>query len=103
MSKRVVSSALVFGVAALAPPAHAQSSLTCHTRDKLVQTLEGRYNETLDSVGLQGPELLLEVWSAKDTGSFTVFITKPNGISCVVASGSNWQNFVTIAKEGVTG
>ena len=103
MFKRIVSSALVFGVVALAPPAHAQSGLACNTRDNLVKTLEDRYHETLDSVGLQGPELLIEVWSARDTGSFTVIITKPNGISCVVASGSNWQKFDAVTKEGVTG
>ena len=103
MFKRIVSSALVFGVVALALPAHAQSALKCHPREQLVQALESRYNESLDSMGLQGPELLLEIWSAKDTGSFTVLITKPNGISCVVASGNNWQKIDAVVKEGVAG
>jgi len=104
MFKRIVSSTLVFGMVALAPPAHAQTTLSCQNREKLVQTLENRYNESLDSIGLQGSELLLEIWSAQDTGSFTVFITKPNGISCVVASGNNWQKFDAVVKEeGVAG
>jgi hypothetical protein len=101
--KRIVSSALVFGVVALAPPAHAQSALTCQQREQLVRTLENRYNESLDSMGLQGPELLLEIWSAKDTGSFTVLLTRPNGISCIVASGNNWQKIDAVVQKGVAG
>lgn len=103
MFKRIISSALVFGVVALASPAHAQSAMACQARAKLVQTLEDRYKESLDSIGLQSPELLLEIWSAKETGSFTVLITKPNGISCVVASGKNWHKFNAVVKLGVTG
>ncbi len=103
MFKRTLSSALVFGMVALAPPVHAQAVPGCQTREHLVQTLADRYNESLDSIGLQGPELLLEVWSAQDTGSFTVLITKPNGISCVVATGKNWHKFDLQAKQGVAG
>lgn len=103
MFKRIVSSALVIGVVALAPPAHAQSALTCQLREKLVRTLENRYNESLDSMGLQGPQLLLEIWSAEDTGSFTVLLTKPNGISCIVASGNNWQKIDAVVRKGVAG
>lgn len=103
MFRSIVSSTLVFGIVAPAFPVHAQTALSCQSREKLVQTLETRYNESLDSVGLQGSELLLEIWSARETGSFTVLITKPNGISCVVASGNNWQKFDAVVKKGVAG
>ena len=103
MFKRIVTSALVFGAVALPPPAYAQSGLVCQNREHLVQTLENRYKESLESVGMQGSKQLLEIWSAQETGSFTVLITKPNGISCVVASGSNWQKFETVADKGIAG
>ena len=103
MFKRIAVSALVFGAVALAPPAFAQSAPNCQNRDRLVQILENRYHESLDSVGLQSPKLLLEIWSAKDTGSFTVLITKPNGVSCIVATGNNWQKIDAAVKEGVAG
>jgi len=103
MFKRIVTSALVFGTIALASPLNAQASLNCQEREKLVQTLETRYNETLISAGLQGPEQLLEVWSAQDTGSFTILITKPNGISCVVASGKNWISYDFPVDLGIAG
>ena len=103
MFKRLFTAALVFGAAALAPPAYAQDKITCLERDALVQTLETRYHETLQGAGLQGPQLLLEIWSSDDTGSFTVIVTTPSGKSCVVASGQNWHNVRSVPKVGVTG
>ncbi len=69
----------------------------------MVQILETRYNESLDSAGLQSPQLMLEIWSSDESGSFTVLITKPDGKSCVVASGQNWHSFDQPAKAGITG
>lgn len=99
MFKYAVPLVLVLG----AMPVYAQSSLTCQDRAKLVSTLEDKYNERLDSIGLQTPELLLEIWSSDDTGSFTVLITKPNGVSCVVASGKNWQSFKGVVRDHIPG
>ncbi|PHQ98458.1 MAG: hypothetical protein COB40_00065 [Marinosulfonomonas sp.] len=101
MFKRVVTSALIFGAAALAPPANAQQHTKCLDRDTMVQILETRYNETLSSVGLQGSSQLLEIWRSEASGSFTVLITNPEGTSCIVASGQNWLTFESIEKVGI--
>ncbi|WP_166417799.1 hypothetical protein [Cochlodiniinecator piscidefendens] len=92
MFKRVIGAALIFGAAALAPPATAQNARTyCAPRDTIVQTLMGRYAETLYAGGLQSQSNLLEVWSSPESGSFTILMTRPNGISCVMASGEHWH------------
>ncbi len=91
MYKRLISTALIFGVAALAPPAFAQPRPACFVRDILVDSLQERFNESLTGDGLQNPGQLLEIWTSHSTGSFTIFITHPNGTSCVVASGYNWH------------
>ena len=103
MFKRLISAALIFGAAALAPPAQAQNRALCMSRDSLIETLEGRYAEALTGGGLQSAGQLLEVWSSADTGSFTVFITYPNGMSCIMASGENWHNAATQASGDVAG
>lgn len=92
MFKCLITTALVFGAAALAPPADAQSRPQCFDRGTLVDILTEQFNETLTGGGLQSPGQLLEIWSSHSTGSFTVFITYPTGISCVVASGREWHN-----------
>ena len=102
MFKRLISAALVFGAAALAPPADAQGA-RCLPRDALIETLQINYGEKLIGGGLQSPQQLLEVWSSDLTGSFTVFMTRPDGISCVVATGQNWNSNTVEAKDGIVG
>ena len=100
MFKRLFSMALVFGAAALAPPALAQG-INCMPRDALVQRLENNFDEKLKGGGLQNPRQLLEIWTSDSTGSFTVFITRPNGQSCIVATGQNWMGMTIPSEEGV--
>lgn len=98
MFKRLVSTAMIFGTAALAPPAalaqtHASSDVSCMNRDQLVHSLSQRYGEDLLGRGLQTPHTLLEVWSSDSTGSFTIFVTNPNGQACIVATGEDWIGY----------
>ena len=90
MFKRLLSSALIFGMAAIAPPALAAN---CAPRAGMVEQLQEHYAESLTSAGLQTGQTvktLLEIWSSKDTGTFTVLVTHPSGISCIVASGDSY-------------
>lgn len=104
MFKRVCSSAVIFGAAALAPPevAHAQA-MTCLPRAALVERLEARYKEHLAGGGLQNPRRILGIWASEETGGFTVFITRPDGVSCIVATGQHWTSTTASAPEGVAG
>lgn len=98
MFKRTLSAALVFGVAAIAPPAaHAQTN--CAPRDVLIERLEERYSERLTGGGLQNANTLLEVWASDKTGSFTVLMSRADGISCIVASGQSWSSVVEASVE----
>ena len=101
MYKRLISAALVFGAAALAPPLSAQAAL-CMPRDRLVASLETQFSETLDGGGLQSGKRLIELWRSEDTGSFTILLTRPDGTSCVLATGLYWHD-ATPAPAGVTG
>lgn len=103
MFKRLFSAAIVFGAAALAPPAWAQMT-TCLPRETLVEGLEANHGERLTGGGLQNSRQVIEIWSSDDSGSFTVFVTNAGGLSCIIASGVNWHNAVAIAPpKGVTG
>ncbi|SIO20501.1 hypothetical protein [Vannielia litorea] len=101
MYKRIVSAALVFGAAALAPPhASAQTQAFCLDRDQMVAQLQLRFGETLHGGGLQGPSRLLELWASKETGSFTLLGTRPDGISCVLATGTDWHSALPVTTTG---
>lgn len=76
----------------LALPSLAQS-LRCLPREALVERLEGQFSETPTGAGLQSPQQVLEIWTSAETGTWTVFFTRPSGLSCIVATGQHWQEF----------
>jgi hypothetical protein len=88
MFKRLVSTALVFGMAAMAPPAFAQQK--CGPRDQLVVQLTDKYHEVSRGIGLTSATQVVEFWASEKTGSFTVLVTYPNGMTCILAAGQNW-------------
>lgn len=102
MFKRTLAMAVVFGVAALAPPVFAQSNPRCLPRTVLIETLETKYSEQLTGGGLQSAEQLVEIWSSK-SGSFTVFITRADGFACIMATGQGWHSAMSEMVPGIAG
>ncbi|WP_068113635.1 hypothetical protein [Tropicimonas marinistellae] len=89
MFKRLLTGALVFGMAATAPPTEAQQ-YRCAERDKVTERLEKHYGEHQSGIGLQTSDRLVEFWTSHETGSWTMLLTMPNGLSCIMAAGRNW-------------
>ena len=90
MFKRLLSLCMVFGMAATAPPAFAAN---CADRSTVVERLSDKYQENLTAGGLRSDQqgsTLLEVWTSKATGTFTLLVTYPNGVSCVLAAGTDY-------------
>ena len=90
MLKHLLSAALLFGMTAAAYPAHASN---CALRDTVVDRLESKYSEQFTAGGLQtsrAAQTIVEVWSSPETGTFTGMLTNPQGISCIVATGTDW-------------
>ena len=78
-------------VLASALPAQAERAV-CGPRDGVIAKLQKTYGETRESVGLNGTTALFEVWTSEKTGSWTILMTRPDGLSCIVAAGENWQS-----------
>ena len=90
MFKRLFTAATLFGLASTAPPALAQQ-VHCALRNSVTTGLSQKYKEQLVAGGLQDSQHLLEVWASSETGTFTIIMTLPNGTSCIVASGTDFQ------------
>lgn len=91
--------------ASMLSPAVAWSDLPCGTRDTILATLSAQYGERPIARGLAANGAMIEVVAA-DTGSFTLLLTQPNGISCLLATGELWRLVVPLspeAKEGGAG
>ena len=91
---------LVFSIAlSLSTVVAKAAGLRCAMRDVVLANLSGKLSETRRSVGLAGNGILVETFAAK-SGSWTIVSTRPDGVSCIVASG---RHFETIAADARTG
>jgi hypothetical protein len=95
--KGLVTSASIVAIACLnALPAKAQSQRQCAPRDSVVERLAEGYGETRQSVGLGRDNSMMEVFASPESGSWTITITFPTGMTCLVASG---QSFESLSEE----
>ena len=76
---------------------HAAEPL-CVQRKTALKSLEKTFSEEPVSMGLASNGSVIEVL-ASPSGSFTIILTLPNGLSCVMASGENWENLPLKSKE----
>lgn len=77
-------------LALLAPSAlYAQNN--CAARDSVVQSLETSYGEVFAGGGIQNAQRIFEVWFSEEKGTWTILMTRADGKSCIMASGTNWR------------
>jgi hypothetical protein len=85
----------------LAAPAFAQSAPggpACVKRADLIKHLAAKYHEAPAAVGVADNGALLEVFASKSGETWTVMVTMPNGISCMVATGQQWEDLSRVAQ-----
>ena len=89
--KRLIALGLGLGAMITALPAHAED---CATREQVTARLMQDYAEQLTAGGLHedaDDTSVVEVWASPETGTFTVMLTKANGVSCILATGTDWH------------
>lgn len=98
-----VPTALCLSLGILAAvPAAAQTpggpaGAMCGARDAVIARLQTKYGETRQGYGLQRGASVVEVFASDATGSWTILLTTPNGVSCLVAAGEHWAPIATAA------
>lgn len=69
----------------------AQGSRNCAPRDAVVDRLADKYGESRQSMGLGSNNRVVEVFASSETGTWTITVTMPNGLTCLVASGQAFE------------
>ena len=77
--------------AAQAPPA-GELQPACQTHDEIMQMLNQKFAELPAALGLQSNGQLIQVFASKDGTTWTIVTTRPDGVSCIVALGRNWES-----------
>lgn len=82
---------LVFGGIG-AQPARAEGPAICAEREKVVDRLQKKFGESRRGLGLLQGQRVVEVWRSAETGSWTIVVTLPDGSTCLLAAGENWED-----------
>jgi hypothetical protein len=93
----LVLALLAFGSLSFKPtPAAAQGvPPACAAREALLSQLEHKYGEVPVAIGVANGKLV-ELLTAKDGMTWTIILTSPKGISCLIASGDGWRPLAPI-------
>ena len=65
----------------------------CNTRDNVLSLLANKYKESPVAAGVTNSGGLVEVLSTGKGDTWTIIITTPKGMSCLVAAGEAWRDF----------
>ncbi len=87
------------GFALVASTAMAQAQPQCNNRDNVLELLAKKYQETPIAAGVTNTGGLVEVLSDHKSGTWTIIVTTPQGMSCLVAAGEGWRNMEPISLE----
>ena len=92
MTKTFMALSLGVGALVLATnPTFAQNQ-NCGQREAVIERLSEAYGETRQSIGLGPNNRVVEVFASTDTGTWTITVTSPNGMMCLVASGQAYES-----------
>ena len=85
----------------VASSASAIAMPQCGDRDHVIGSLSETYSEQHIASGFQSTAGLMEIWASDSDGTWTILLTRPDGQTCVVASGTHWleNNMVPVIGE----
>lgn len=87
--------ALSLGVGAMIlATSHAfaqQQNRNCADRARVVERLAEAYGESRQSIGLGANNAVIEVFASTETGTWTITVTSPAGLTCLIASGQAFE------------
>lgn len=90
MFRYFIASLGILLVGSVISPAAAQQMM-CGDRGKVVASLEKGYSEAPSSMGLASNGAVIEIFTSAK-GTFTIVMTQPSGLSCLMAAGESWED-----------
>jgi len=85
MVRGIISAAVTLSIGA--GPGHAQ--MACAARDQAAKNLNAVHQEAPVAAGVAENGFLIEVFASPQS-TFTILITRPDGVSCLIATGDGW-------------
>lgn len=71
----------------------------CDQRESVLQVLEQKYKEAPVALGVTHNGGLVEVLSTGNGTTWSIIVTTPQGMSCLVAAGEGWRAMEQVAAD----
>ncbi len=91
MKKTVANMTIGLGIMVLAAQQVQAQNRNCAPRADVIERLAGTYGETRKGIGIARQGAVMEVFASDETGSWTITVTLPDGMTCLVASGQSFE------------
>ena len=85
----LIAGSLLLGAAAM--PTDVDAQTVCGKRDDIIKQLKVKYGETRRTVGVQQGRGVVEMYASSETGSWTILVTDPRGMTCLMAAGEAFE------------
>ena len=96
MARSMWMAAVAAAACGLTATAAAAQQMVCGERQHLVRHLGDAYSEAPSNLGLAATGSVVEVLTS-ERGTWTILVTEPSGVTCVVAAGESWENLPRVA------
>ena len=84
-----------------AASATAQIPTICGKRADILTGFASTYHEVRSAIGIAEEGSLIEVL-VSPSGSWTMVVTKPGGLTCIIGTGRDWNTRPVIGTEHIT-
>ncbi len=90
MKKTLFKMTMGLGIMVLA--AQQVQAQNCAPREDIIQRLAETYGETRRGIGIARQGSVMEVYASDSSGSWTITVTLPDGVTCLIASGQAYED-----------
>lgn len=79
--------AILIAAATATPPLEETVVRQCMPTEEAYAMLADQFGESPVAAGLTADGFVIELWASSETGTWTLFTTRPNGTSCALGDG----------------
>lgn len=75
----------------LLPSLASAQQVSCNHRDAVAAYLKESWDEDRQVLALDATGAAVEIFASPETGTWTLTLTRPGGLTCLLASGHAWE------------
>ncbi|WP_170333357.1 hypothetical protein [Ruegeria arenilitoris] len=92
---------MTMGLGNMVLAAQQVQARTCAPREDVVKRLVETYGETRRGLGIARQGAVMEVYASDQTGSWTIAVTLPDGMTCLIATGQAYEEMAEALPPNV--